>query len=115
MNALQKPARQESLVLINNYDDSLPQPTPLDYPAPEPGHRQPVLRTIAALFGGCAGLAGASALVLGVHGKFTCVRNVSADFAQDLFGVSIVLLIAAICVVAAHRWCRAAARLFAGR
>jgi hypothetical protein len=80
-------------------------------------HRsRPVLGTIVAILGVCAGLFGSLMLFVGIPGIFvTFMRDNSRDFPGDLLECIMFLLIGFFCLYISIRWCRTVCGIFAGK
>ena len=88
----------------------------MNYATP-PTHRgRPVVGSFVALLAICASLFGLLMLSVGIPGLVeVCFHSEKADFAHDLFEVSMFLLIGVFCICVAIRWFRAFPGIIAGK
>jgi hypothetical protein len=77
---------------------------------------QPFLGAIVAVLAVADGLFGALMLLCGIPGiPYVMFHANSADFAGDVFQLTMFLLIGFFCLYIAVRWLREAARLLSGK
>ena len=96
-------------------NDPSREPVKLDYAAEPDRHGGQVLGIVVGILGMIAGGFGGLMLFYGVIGiVYIFTRSLRADFAGDLFGVIMFLIIGSFCLAVSIRWCRAAGRVMRG-